>query len=282
MERVTLITVVHEYDTPQIFLQAHSLLKHWKGDKSWVIYTDDTFALEFVSKHILPLMIGWNVKISNKEYKATDGWIRQQIAKLYESSQVQTEYSLILDAKNFLIKSADIDTFLDSGIWCMELEDCSFYQKNMLISENFLGIKNNGKIPASITPWVWKTDIVKEVITKIPNFDQWETIPGSEWFLYWLVAQDKVKWISKGWVAGLWSGKQFVKISRKKINDLDNLNDLYWWTHHRGHISTKARLATKSILLKSKTITDPTLFRKWDVMSNRLFRKNKNHFLIYQ
>lgn len=282
MEIVTLITAVHKYDTPNIFLQAHSLLKHWEGDKNWIIYADDIAAFKFVTDHILPLMSGWNVRVTNKKYKASDGWIRQQIVKIYESSQVQTDYSLILDSKNFLIKPASMDTFLNGGIWFMELKDCDFYKENMHVSENLLGFKNKIKIPASITPWIWKTTIVNELICKLPNFDQWETVPGTEWFLYWLIAQDKVEWISKGWVSGLWAGDQFIKQSQQTVESLPDLVELYWWAHHHTHISIDAKNITKSLLLTTETIANQDLLEKWDSMIDELSTKDENHFLLYR
>lgn len=278
---VTIITTVYGPDIPQLYIQAHSLLKNWEDSKNWIIIADDDESFEYATNEIKSLMIGWNVVVKFTIAKSEWGWHRQQISKIFEGFNVTTEYSIILDAKNFLIKKASLDNFLINGTWIMTGQECEFYKKYMSMSEETLQIKNNSVIPASITPWIWETNLVRRLVRLIPNFTEWNEMPGTEFFMYWLVAQNKIQWCPKVWVSGLWSGNYFFEQTTREINDYKKRPELYWWAHHMGHTSDVSKDLTIEMLKNNNTITDHLVFEKWKKLSAEAYEKHIGPFSIY-
>ena len=96
-----------------------------------------------------------------------NGWIKQQILKLYISNIIKTEYYIVLDADCFLAKSINIKDIIINNKAIVSL--IHKHKNNWLIKScKYFNLDYN-KLPNNIlnvTPQILKTTIVKELISQ--------------------------------------------------------------------------------------------------------------------
>jgi len=220
MNSAELITVVYAGDLANLYYHALSLKRYWVDHTpekyKWTIVVEDCvtqgrqqppidpdYSKKWCEQNILPLMRGWNVEVVNAPpTRASDGWHRQQIAKLWAAARSDKEWSILFDCKNFLVRPTRFeDYFQDGKVLAHIFNDrpspagpskdqiaaCELLGKDVYtLTETF-----------NITPFVWKNQIVRELITvlKFKNYDIYE-VPMiiSEAVLYWCYAQNRVPW----------------------------------------------------------------------------------------
>ena len=94
-----------------------------------------------------------------------NGWVKQQIIKLYISNIIKTEYYIVLDADCFLTKSINIKDIIINNKAVVSL--MHKHKNNWLIrSCNYFNLDYNA-LPndvLNVTPQILKTTIVKELI----------------------------------------------------------------------------------------------------------------------
>lgn len=106
-----LLTVTCTRDLKQMILQAHSIdvfvttrCTHWVFIEDTETSREEWIDLlsPFYTRHTLKLVYNYLTDFDHP------GWYRQQILKLYAVKLIQDDY-LILDSKNFFIKSSNLD-----------------------------------------------------------------------------------------------------------------------------------------------------------------------------
>ncbi len=236
---MNLITVVFRNDLPNLLTQAYSLKKNWNGKKEWIIVVEDNrHTSEYIIDRILPLMTDWDINLQMcPNIPTLNGWWRQQICKFWAVQQISKEkYSLILDAKNFMINNLDMDFFFEEGCQIVQsvpsersnnklwAESCQYFNKDHNIKHEAM----------TLTPWVWNRRLVRYVINqyKKTGFDIYKTIsdmPVWEFNAYWIFAQDMIKYKFKNdpWGFG------FISLNNRTQDIPLNYKEYPFWTFHR-------------------------------------------------
>lgn len=248
-----LITVTYSGDLATLYYHALSLEKFWTGEKQWTVIVEDKVAPERVVKwiesYILPAMANWKVNIVIPPILiATDGWHRQQILKLWAASECQSDYCVILDSKNVLVRNLNIDNFFDNN----KLKVGVFRNKQSepdpthIEACRLLGVDSASEVHP-ITPFVWRTSIVRDLLLKLKtvNYDVMiqPVINASEAALYWVFAQDKEPWIDaeETWAFGQYGGlTKNTRLNAEQLReqlDLADKNNAFMITMHRFHLT---------------------------------------------
>jgi len=115
------------------------------------------------------------------------GWVRQQAIKLLVGVNVVEDRYMVLDAKNFLCKPVDFDSWpIESGSglcdpWALDPQDFDSFSQYIAKST---GHARPELCSATVTPYVLRTDVVK-TICRDPRFFSWfEHDMPSEFVLY--------------------------------------------------------------------------------------------------
>jgi len=268
-----IITVTHNADLHQLLLQAASLLINWKDPvKKWDIIIEDR---EYNTKYnvqkwcndtLIPLMVDWEVTIILPEINYDgEGWVRQQLLKLYYGAHSSEEWSLILDCKNFLIKPASSKSFfIDGAIKHLPvLTADSFTLGSHKTAREILGITTDTPEVANMTPWVWNTTEVKALVDKLNiNLDFWPFGEATEFSLYWQWTYNKFKWFPEQNISGYWEDIQ--KNYKELITSVkDNPSLLFWALPRRQH---NFLLVTETLNLLRDSGISETIIEEWKEM----------------
>lgn len=253
-----LITVTYSGDLATLYYHALSLAKFWTGEKRWTVIIEDQDIYERVIKwikdHIVPEMPDWQVNMTTgPKLVSTDGWHRQQVLKLWAASESQSDYSVILDSKNFLIRNLNVNDFFDGGKLKVSTFVTNTGQKGApdpthVEACRILGVSNATEI-FPITPFVWRNSLVRDLLAELNsvNYDilSQPIIKASEAALYWVFAQDKEQWVNTKeiWAFGQYGGvtkntRLLPGQLREQFTQADNSN-AYMITMHRFHITSE-------------------------------------------
>lgn len=251
-----LITVTYSGDLATLYYHALSLAKFWTGEKRWTVVIEDQDIYERVIKwindHIVPEMPGWQVNMTTgPKLVSTDGWHRQQVLKLWAASESQSDYSVILDSKNFLIRNLNANDFFDGeklkvSTFVTNTGQQSAPDPTHIEACRILGVPNSTEI-FPITPFVWRNSLVRDLLAKLNsvNYDilSQPIIKASEAALYWVFAQDKEQWVNTKeiWAFGQYGGvtkntRLLPGQLRGQFMQADDSN-AYMITMHRFHIT---------------------------------------------
>lgn len=259
---MNIITVVYKQDWANLLYQAYSLQKNWLGNKTWIIVAEDGEETEhFINSRIVPIMYGWTVSVlPAPEIAHPNGWFRQQICKFWAASEVSdSEYSLILDAKNFLINPIDDNFFFDEGKIKVQLWETFWNTQNCGNRDWKVFCSYFGKYYKSIsegwitTPWVWRKDLVKLTIEAflIQDHDIFKSekdLPVWEFDAYWIATQKLQDWTNSVFGDAIWYDSDTIRSYR---------HDLPFWTFHRRAGSNIALLNySNKVLLDKGVITE--------------------------
>jgi hypothetical protein len=203
LNNIDLVTVTCTRDLGIQMLQSHSVdLMITQTCNHYVIIEDSKTSLEswhdmlspYYTRHHLHLIPGNSLlppsSYINDSYKK-HGWHRSAVLKLLAAKHIQSEKYLILDSKNFFVHPQSLDD------WPLQDGNGIMYDNEILgwhEVEDFC-LKNNitwpEKVYMSATPFMVKTDIVKEIIKYdiLPLFFDKESTWSSEIFLYSIFTQ---------------------------------------------------------------------------------------------
>lgn len=180
-----LVTVTCNRDRWLLELQALSLKHINSCNINIVINEDDTSDWLDWFETIKPLYNKFNLRIlSKKDFTSVNnGWISQQLIKLYFSQHTSDDY-IVLDSKNFFAEKIDLSSYLNPR----RIETKNFYSL-----QQELEIKN--VVPAS-TPYRLNPNIVKDLINSYNNFENWflSLSEQSEFVVYdWFVQKNNIE-----------------------------------------------------------------------------------------
>lgn len=186
-----LVTVTCLRDLPEILLQAHSIDRFVSGCcNHWILIEDQQLSLEQWQQHLEPFYKNHKLKLINNFGVPCHmhPWQRQQIMKFMIAEQITAADYLILDSKNFFIKSTNLDQWpIAEG--CHDVADtppgCLFHPWMEYLTHNY-------NLPVykhhwnSITPYRVKTETVKQIL-KLNLPEMFKNSPStwvSEFLLY--------------------------------------------------------------------------------------------------
>jgi hypothetical protein len=134
------------------------------------------------------------------------GWFNQQICKLIVANVIASKYYLILDSKNYVVKSFDPTTWIkDEKITMLKLEPLGdfveWFKESCRLFD--LEVDNNSAMNA-VTPFIMKTQYVQDLLSYLQSRDLKLTdVIGNhtdskfkcvEFYLYnlWLIYTNKI------------------------------------------------------------------------------------------
>jgi hypothetical protein len=272
-QTIELVIITFKFDLPQFYLLLLSIKKYLYKDiqiKIIVNYNDQD---EYNSLSAIKLLASehlsdFSFTVLEKPLSIpANGWIGQQICKWYAAYTSTCPWQMVIDSKNFFIKEfnfLDID-FLNNNIpGFFQNENCSFLNNELEKSFNFIK-EHQSILPqryAAVTPWIWKTDLIKEMLDTLwPNlaWQKLNELPGTEWFLYISWAAGKVNYFPKQFVTGIWGGRN--PADNQLYKGAFNSN-ICFWTKHRFALDDESINFTKKILKEFSVATDEEI-KNW-------------------
>lgn len=202
-----IIIVTYSSDICLLYYNLLSLRKNWHGDKNLTIVIEDNKigTKRWCQIESAKILQGWNINIlMPPKIAARDGWHRQQVLKLWAASISKYEYVVILDCKNILVNSYSFNENFEDKVQLINLyreEHVNEYDKGVWKLACSIFEKNYDEISKcfSVTPFIWKTDILKSMIKFLKKERQLDIYKydAFDWYessLYWAYAQDKIKY----------------------------------------------------------------------------------------
>ena len=175
---IDLITVVFHAELPLLQIQARSMDQYIDStdiDTITIVVNDE----DSVGDQIDPT---WWGKHSNKvkvkcysRWNYTSritGWENQQICKLMASSESTAEWSMVLDAKTWFIKSFNHADFFDEHGCARSgyVPTMQVFDSSREFVEKLYNIKLDRVIGPGGVPFIFHTDTVKNLVESIDNF----------------------------------------------------------------------------------------------------------------
>jgi hypothetical protein len=210
---VDIITVVFNEELSSLKQQANSLNLYVNDvDNIFVIINEDLN----LSNHIEPVWWGQHQsrvkKIHRKQFGSTwsdNGWVSQQALKLLAAGIASSEWSVILDAKTFFVRSMPE---LNNTPRVGRLPVYPVFEPSRQIVNQLFNIELEHQLGPGGVPFVINTDQVQQMIAWTENLTKQ---PFAEWFQQ----QGKLTefLLYTGWI-------QYNTGSLNKIYDLDHVD----------------------------------------------------------
>lgn len=288
---MNIITVCYRDDLANLYYQAKSLAKNWRGNKEWIIVPEDgDYTKQFILDKISQLMIGWNIIVPDPIRTPTQsGWWRQQICKLWSVDTLSKhEYSIILDAKNFLINPIDESWFFIDGKQKVRifrvgpdiLREPSESWKNCC--KFFEGDPYQKLEGWNLTPWVWRKDLVQFVITEYAKkghniYNTISEMPAWEFNAYWFFAQERLQWIHADMGEGIFepfNEQRGIKITGNDECFLPEYKKMPFWSFHRRMKNYPELVEFNNNFLKKFEIIDDKDIKIYTSLSQNEYTRN--------
>lgn len=257
-----ILTPTCAVDVPNLYLQAHSLDKFWKGKKKWSIIVDHSEYDARLTKELIEsklssmIMNGWNIQVVVPEANySRGGWWIQQLYKMHFSATAASEWMLILDAKNFLIKDCSEVDFIGSRVLRNVGDANEFNEECKRGACKLLNIDADSisSFFTPMTPWVWKTKDIA-ILMKELDFDLDRFVElgdtATEYSLFWCKFGKDYHWKEEWIVAGCWPGSSSLDQITEIRNDVRTNDRIKFWTHHRKVTDFRLRRLTAELLLE--------------------------------
>ncbi len=265
--RIEFTLITFYYDLPQFYMLCLSIKKyHNKDYKIRIVYNYDTEKaliavddfLKIIEDHLSEIDIEFTIK--PPEINGI-GWDSQQLLKWHLAYTSNAEWQVVLDSKNFYIKSFTLLDTLDfkeiPGFAFPKGDDGEWIQQELDRSFKFLE-SYQPEYPqkySAMTPWIWNTTKIKEMLDTVWPNNTWKDLkklPGTEWFLYLAWIGNDIKYHPKQIVTGIWGDGIF---NASLVNGIHNKNTCFW-THHRFVTSNESLELTKQVITYSDIATD--------------------------
>jgi hypothetical protein len=172
------ITVVFQPELPLLEIQARSFdlyLNPPDVNQIVVVVNDNDYVADLINpewwgKHKDKVV----VKTTSQYDLRGNGWDNQQVLKLLAAAEAETNWSMVFDAKTWLIKPLDtqesqlFDTQGRPNVGRMHLSP--HFEPAKEFVEQYYGIEIEMVLGPSGVPYVFHTEDVREMIAGIPDF----------------------------------------------------------------------------------------------------------------
>jgi hypothetical protein len=230
------------------------------SNESWDIFVKE---LTEITKKYLSR---WTVEIVDGRHADHRGFREQQVNKVLYSIDDRFQDAIVFDAKDFLLRVADLSTFkIDDYYkvidWIPEERLIDRYPKSHTLLD-----QDMSHIPAiyNLTPWIWNVDQLNQywsyMTNKFGDYHEWgkdDYKGGGEidsYFAYTYCNPDKtVKFSSLDdnhtLINGGWSGQSYEGMIEQSAH-FDYFTNRIVWKHHRNLKDSRCLEVTKSVLLE--------------------------------
>lgn len=272
---MNIVTVVFRGDLANLLYQAHSLRRNWQdSNKKWQIIVEDehitSATREWCVSTIAPIMTGWDVEVivAPALIKSIHGWYRQQILKLWAAAQSDSEHTLILDGKNFLLYPIDSAWFFNDGKLKVQVhaadnlsspwfDCCKFFKKDY----------REYVRPFNLTPWVFRKDLAQNTIKQYQahgcNIFEVEELPAFEFEAYWLLNQNNIAWENADLLEGVTAVPGMPEFLNERITLHRQFKKPFWLFHRYAHANVALKDVSNAYLKECGIINDE-LIAQWE------------------
>ena len=213
-------------------------------------------------------MLGWDLKIQlGQQIICSRSWERQQIFKLITVAELsQQEYSLILDAKNFLIRPTSAEDFFHNGKIKVQTKPGES-DKQWERTAAWCG-KNPSQLTRgyNTTPWVWKKELLQYVVQEYKNrgvpLTKSAFLNYYEFDTTWALIQDIIPWENAKLAEGIYAFTMSADELKQRIEWAEHF-EVPIWTFHRYHWNNKQLCDISNEFLKQRNIIDDNLESQW-------------------
>ena len=238
-----LVTVTWSTDLYLQKLQAYSINKYVEGTCiHWVIIEDDIVPVHTWLRELEPFYKRHVLKIIHHSELTTDntsiGWVRQQILKFKIVNYIQSSGYIILDSKNFFIKSVNLNSWpIDEGNGAPHFSQETDNGKwktwiNHVHNKTSLTVPDEFWAPE--TPFVIKTEIANKMLRLFSIEDLFDNAyDPSEFILYrFLSHENKQRHYRVAY--SCWPGTVFPTL--EKLNEEFNNEHIRVFSLHKAFI----------------------------------------------
>lgn len=279
-----LVAVTYWDDLPQFEIMLAGLNQHWQGNRHISIaYTVNNNNLHEIKNQIkeianAQLKSNWTVEFFDFDTTLMSGYDEQQVFKILLSLDSEFEDSIVLDSKDFLLKSADITDFKVEEKYKIMRTSAGGVLNDMyprVVSD--LNITEKIIDPILIlTPWIWNQKQLEKywihLLEKFGDWTTWTNFPtGSEWAGYYsftFLDHDKnIELVTKEnpqayWmpIAGNWKNQTEAEVLVQE-KEFDSYPERKFWKNHRDVANKDLKRVTARVL-KTHGI-NPALVEGW-------------------
>lgn len=289
--KAALVTVVFQQDLALFYLHALSLDKNWHGPRNWHIVIEDwDTTVPYVKEIVGKLSPDWTITIDRPDLGEDhfkpghgDGWWRQQSLKFWAATHFNDDLFIILDAKNILLKPADLSYFYHYGSCAVTLREPDFNPQGDM--ERFWTTckeklqLSQYDIPrcSDLTPWIWPKYIVQSTLDRVHELSldteaRWQNRHRLlEFQLVWAHTWDKYEWHSWGEMVYFQTGPEEYQTDQDFHSKLEEglkrfkeHEKIIFWTQHRRdmHRSIMVKILLDQIANWGLAY-DPTTFYRY-------------------
>lgn len=204
---IDVVSVVFREELSVLRLQARSVelyCQHIGIKNIYVIVNDDNSVAANIDPawwgtlsslvEIIPRSTFGNAWVQN-------GWVSQQVLKIYGAAQSANTWALILDAKSLLVKNIDLSDLMPQGQPMVgSLDVYPVFQRSQQIAENLFNIKLEKQLGPGGVPFLMHCETVRNMIAETQsltskNFAEWFQDQGmlTEFILYSAYLQHRYK-----------------------------------------------------------------------------------------
>jgi hypothetical protein len=210
------------------------------------------------------------------------GWHRQQLFKLvYSAIEEEEEWVMVLDAKNFLIRPID-ESFFVRGNTIRHLPlavDNEFNRDTHNDSRKLLGITEEVPLGSPMTPWVWKSTDIRQLLDKTGiSLKQWVNNKASEYMLYWNMFYSKYQWNPDMFATGFWGNDCPYEFAQSLVDNAKVDPTMKFWVHHRFAYDPVLRKMTVEIL--EHVGIDRRVLDEWETEYSLMFAKHHKVLMV--
>lgn len=272
--------VTFKYDIPNTYLQFITLGKNLTTKTKIQVYynyenlNDEESEIRLVKRYIKVFLKSHDVTLHLKSsiIKNSGAWISQQKIKWYSAYVSTAKYQLVLDSKNFLFRPLSLDNISTeyppafgkdiTDEWTRETID---HCRNFIFEKT--GTNRRGPSIDAITPWIWDTEKVKEMLDTLwPNMSWCELHEDeflvSEWLLYITWIEHSINYDENNHLTiGMW-GEVDNDVLIKFADQFRKNTRYKFWTHHRMKNDPQHFKITKR-LIKENNICSKNQYETW-------------------
>lgn len=236
-----LVTVTCDLDFNQMLLQAESISKFLKPCTHWVIINDQNIDKEKWEVALRPYYHNHTLKLLTPNWNnipSDYGWAKQQAYKFIISKYLDNDY-LLLDSKNFFIKSTDINEWHDiqgCGISEDLLSKGDKWMPTVQAYATKLNVAPSSTITCMQTPYVFKIAEIKK-LGNIDLFAEWflnQPVVPSEFIFYSHLINYKTDAHPKYKHVTLWP--RYGEVTKKQLDNLNCNQDIKVIGLHRRYL----------------------------------------------
>jgi hypothetical protein len=260
-----LLVATYDQDLQQFEMFCHCLVRNWKGNPRLDVVlgkgTNADLVKSIVNK-IFP--IAWIVKIKECVVDSDDGYLQQQINKVFYSIDDEFDDVIVFDSKDFVLRSMDMTTFKHNDRYRATFYIPSQRLVDLCPAVSSITDRDVSQIPSTInlTPWIWNVKQLEKcwryLNDRFGDYHSWVEYPGGgevySFFSYtWLDAYSIMKWHTPDsnplLVGGGWTHQSYEGMLQES-QDFDQWTERKIWKHSRKLEDPRCVDVTKSVLLK--------------------------------